>query len=154
MICNLPPTRRVTFFIPEGWPRIAQRFNAGISIKSAASPEGTAERATIRHGERTCVARKTTGTVAQPGSPLINTVALARCKHALWPENCFNSFLTPWEMAGASQPFVHLVHVVHSPHFRPSLRDLTCFYCGPSVKTLGYCRLSLRDTRPQPISRR
>src|SRR5438477_250710 len=31
--------------IPEGCPRIAQRFNVGISAQEAVSPEGTAENA-------------------------------------------------------------------------------------------------------------
>ena len=31
------------FLIPEGWLRIARRFNAGIAIEEWSSPEGTAE---------------------------------------------------------------------------------------------------------------
>jgi len=80
-------------FIPEGWLRIAQRFNAGIAIKSTSSPEGTAERATTRYGERTCATRR------------------------------------------------------KAAAFRPSLRDLAHFQGCPSVETLGYWRLSLRDRR-------
>jgi hypothetical protein len=39
----MSPTRFL--FIPEGWPKIARRFNAGGESGEPVSPEGTAESA-------------------------------------------------------------------------------------------------------------
>src|ERR1035437_8935744 len=54
-----------------------------------------------------------------------------------------------WTLYGTSP-----VGTAEDTQVRPSLRDLGLFGTGPSVETLGYSRLSLRDKRPEFVRER
>ena len=43
-----PYDDRSAFFVPEGHPKIAQRFNAGLGSEIVSSPAGTAENVRIQ----------------------------------------------------------------------------------------------------------